>query len=296
MEATDAALADVLPSFRAAKLTGDNPQLVGMDDIVQLQAAQVMASLNDGDAWSESLGKAVVDWQTSFPAEADETDTDGDGKIDPAGFELATSSASIYLDAEARPYLRATADNALLQIDQFVHITGDLAFEKGSGQNVDIATGLPDNLDEVDATLHAQLTDAKTNHGLQLSDDFSTISDLAVDTMSITATGVSAFVGINGPYKTDTNNDGDLSDETPNADATGIWLPNTDLGFLQMEATDASLADVLPSFRAAKLSGDNPQLVGMDDIMKLQVAQVLASLNDVTLERIAGQSRCRLAN
>ncbi|MEZ6119777.1 MAG: hypothetical protein R3C28_24860 [Pirellulaceae bacterium] len=67
---------------------------------------------------SESLGKAVVDWQTSFPAEADETDADGDGKIDPAGFELATSSASIYLDAEARPYLRATADNALLQIDR----------------------------------------------------------------------------------------------------------------------------------------------------------------------------------
>ncbi|MEZ6119779.1 MAG: hypothetical protein R3C28_24870 [Pirellulaceae bacterium] len=50
---------------------------------------------------------------------------------------------------------------------------------------------------------YAQLTDAKTNHSLQLSDDFPPF-DLSRSHPVDHGHRASAFVGINGPYKTDT--------------------------------------------------------------------------------------------
>ncbi|MEZ6119780.1 MAG: hypothetical protein R3C28_24875 [Pirellulaceae bacterium] len=171
--------------YYAINASAASAGLVGTE-IIQASANQIAISINNN---SQDNGP-VIDFATTYESAADAAD----GVL---SVPVGASSVDIGFDERIQ---RVSSDLVTLSISDFVHIAGSLAFEFATPATVDIATGLPANLDEVDATLHTQLTDAKTNHGLQPVGRLYHLRS-AVDTMSITATGVSAFVGINGPIK-----------------------------------------------------------------------------------------------
>jgi Ca2+-binding EF-hand superfamily protein len=69
----------ILPKFYAVKAHADSAGLVGLGEWVEAQVADIAVNVNYGTAWPGGFGPPTVDWDTSFPAEAD---ADGDGHID----------------------------------------------------------------------------------------------------------------------------------------------------------------------------------------------------------------------
>ena len=115
--------------------------------------------------------------------------------------------------------------------------------------------------------------------------DFSVIHNVEVDTLQIGASGVHMFVGLNGPYVQDNNNDGVVSDETTFKDgAIGFIADNVDLGFVIMTPTLSALpglGDLLPTFTAATASADLLSFVGFDELtMDLRGIQVGINTGD----------------
>ena len=96
-------------------------------------------------------------------------DADGDGKFDPAGYEVNTGGEPVYLDMDSS-LIRA---QGFLELNLFdtIYLTGSVAFELGPVQEV-------------------TLTDAAH-----------TVKE--VTTMTVGAANVTAFIGANGPYWTD---------------------------------------------------------------------------------------------
>ena len=173
MEPAHDDLSAIMRSFTAASANAEQLSFVGGSDDFQLGADSIRVAYNDGVQWQGDIGTAVVDWSASFPADTPENDRDNDGDQDPAGLEIVTPSGSVYVDHDGNPRMRASATNAHLQISEFVHVVGDVSMEKGPTENVDVVTGLPDNLD---SSLEASLQDAVDNHGLMLSEGRATIS------------------------------------------------------------------------------------------------------------------------
>ncbi|MEZ6119776.1 MAG: hypothetical protein R3C28_24855 [Pirellulaceae bacterium] len=133
-------IAEVIPGFRSLKVTADGAELVGVDSL-ELSTRAASAQVNDGAPWPNDLGVPVIDWQASFPAE--ETDADGDGKIDPAGLELPTVSTPVYIDFDGTIVTRHRCIDAHLQLAEFVHVSGNFAFVKGPSITVDVQTNFP---------------------------------------------------------------------------------------------------------------------------------------------------------
>ena len=156
-----------------------------------------------------SLGEVLDILETAFEtthgAAILALDADGDGKFDPPGFEVNTGGQPVYLTMDSSLILA----QGFVQIDLFgaVILTGSVAFELGPRQNV-------------------TLTDGSTK---------------SVTTMTIGAANVTAFIGINGPYWTDTGDHivqpGELS-----STARGFHITDFDMGIMVMAST--ALSDV----------------------------------------------------
>ncbi len=123
------------------------------------------------DADSDGLEVAEANQIAGTSTAAEDADLDGDGKLDPAGFEVATGGEPVYL----------TMDSSLVRAQGFVELdifgsvilTGSVAFELGPMQDV-------------------VLTDGSPRH---------------VTTMTIGGLDICAFVGYQGPYWTDLDQD-----------------------------------------------------------------------------------------
>jgi hypothetical protein len=137
--------------------TDDTGESRGIIDYVEA------AVLLGGDAAAVDLARAA--------------DADGDGKIDPLGFEINTGGDPVYLDADS-PLIRA---EGFLELDILgnVIITGSVAFELGPVETVTLNNGT----------------------------DTEEASTKTVTTLSIGASNVTAFVGVGGPYWTDLDRD-----------------------------------------------------------------------------------------
>ena len=292
MEPTLPGLSELFPSFHAVKADAAAVEFVGGGDIFELGAQDISITVNDGSNWPGGIGPAVVDWSSSFPAETadanadDGGDSDGDGKIDPAGFEVGTGGAPVYIDYDGNQRIGASLENAQLNIADFVHATGNFSFEKGPQTLVDLGTGLPGNIADLAAPLVTTIQDAITDAAgleghetLSISDDLATIYNLDVATTQFGASDVSVFVGMNGPYKVDSDNDGDLTDETPDKNAAGLWIEDVDFGFAQMEPTLPGLSEVFPSFHAIKAKANAAKLVGFDSV-EMGTDAVTLTIND----------------
>ncbi len=266
---------EILPRFYALKATAGLAGMVGLEGILEASVRNVCVEVNNGSEWPGGLGTPVIDFAASFPAESAGEDVDGDGKLDPAGFEVrtGTTTAPIYIDFGGDQLIRASTDSVLLQISQFVYVIGSFSFEKGPSQRVDVATGLPGDLTEAFSALSGIPKEGTFGLGpdaLQITNDFSTIKNLEVETMQIGVSGAHAFVGMNGPYKTDQDGDGSVADETVlNEDAVGLVIDNLNLGFVMMTPTLAALPgfdQILPKFHALRASADTVAFVGVSAI------------------------------
>ncbi len=95
------------------------------------------------------------------------------------------------IDYDGDPLIGASVERLLLQISEFVHVSGSFAFRMGPVENVDVATGLTGCVG-VGAAL-------KTLLGGKVSGDCKTISGLPVKTLQVGISGASVFLGYGMP-------------------------------------------------------------------------------------------------
>ena len=163
-----------------------------------------------------------------------------------------------------------------------MYITGSLAFEKGSIKTVKVTHGLTGPA--VDAALSAL--------GLTLGDVVPGIPWTGAGTaelsfMTIGASNVHAFVGIGGPYWTDTDLDGQVDHAAHlklgqaaelNSSAKGLWIQNFDFGMAIMKPTNR--LDFVKYF-ALKASADQISLVGIEGV-QIVAHDILVEINQST--------------
>ncbi|NQV35593.1 MAG: hypothetical protein HQ515_23060, partial [Phycisphaeraceae bacterium] len=225
------------PVYLALKASIGQIGTYGFGDWLTVQGSDISLEVNTGTPWPGGFGPPVIDFSSTpaFAAEAGDEDRDGDGKFgEPVGFEVNTGSDSVYLDFPGFDLISLTIGNAKVSILDFVYLEGSFAFEKGPIQTFTVETGL-------------------------------TTMPLEMETMTIGASDVSGFVGINGPYLTDTNDDGDLDDETPNDAAVGLTIADLDFGMAIMTPTilSGSLLELaVPKFYTVVGECDTAGLVG----------------------------------
>jgi hypothetical protein len=175
-------------SYYALK-AGGNAELVGIDGLelsVQSMEFQINGTTDDINP------NAVVDFATTYSGT-------------PVGMEIITggSEGAIYLDFAGK--LLQVSGSATLTISEFVHISGNFAFQQGQ---------------EKDVTVVGE------------------VLPVEVSIMTIGASEVYAFVGLGGPYWVDSNGDGDI-DDIPAADgAIGVAVDNVEFALALAKPTD----------------------------------------------------------
>ncbi|WP_217312837.1 DUF4347 domain-containing protein [Richelia sinica] len=133
------------PTYIALKASADNLGLVGVDN-VQANADNVIVELNlaTGPNPTPTTPLPVIDF-SSFDGE---------------GYEIATgTNTSEILDFTSRR-IRASADNALLDLGQFLYVEGNLALDLGSRETVTIKTGIPPILGQLGESVRDEINTA----------------------------------------------------------------------------------------------------------------------------------------
>gem|GEM_PF-6700424 len=219
------------PLFFAMDLSARSVGFTGLDDFITMEAHQLELKLNISNITTPGL-EAFLDFSTSpeLQPERHDEDRDYDGKMgEPLGFEVRTGGDSIYLDFD-NYWIEATIGYAEVSLGGAVQLAGSFTFAKGPKHTVKLTNG-----DEIE-----------------------------VATVTLGAANVNAFMGLNGPYHTDTNGDLLINDDDPiNEDAVGLVMNNLDIGIVL--ATPTNLLD-LRAFLAAKASMDRIGLVGVPGI------------------------------
>jgi Ca2+-binding EF-hand superfamily protein len=180
-----------LPRFIAAKIDADSAGFIGLD-VLEITAQGIHVELNLGGPIVSGAGAlfqpATIDFLESFG---------------PQGYavQTGTTSAPIHLDFEGGELIVAVVEVATIRISEFVHITGSVAFEKGRVHMVDVTGGLL--TDAARGILDGILDGIELPEGMSI-DDLSIPALGATQTeltfMTIGASNVHAFVGIDGPY------------------------------------------------------------------------------------------------
>ena len=117
-----------------------------------------------------------------------------------AGLKVVTGGVPVYLDFENK-LLRASVQQATLQLSEFLYLGGSFAFEAGPSHEVTVNSGMPpDILDliEKEASGSPDIQEALDLLGLDL--ETGTLTH-GVDSLSIGGSNVTAFAGVNGPYQ-----------------------------------------------------------------------------------------------
>jgi hypothetical protein len=225
----------LLPSLDFAKSfpgedLNDNGELdtedVNGNGILDTEDVNGNGILDDGE---DTNGNGVLDDEdTNGNGLLDTEDRDGDKKLDPVGFEVFTGSDSVYMDFETG-LLRASVGQATLRIFDLVAFSGSFAFSAESQRTVTLTDG--------------------------------TTKDVAI--MTIAAENVYGFVGVNGPYREDTNKNGIISDDLPNPDAMGFAIDNFNLGMAIAVGNELLNPSV---YFAMKSSADTIGFVGINGV------------------------------
>ena len=211
-------------NFTAITATAQQVEVIGIDGLT-VEASDIRIVVNTGKAWPGNVGTPVIDFQSSFPAEA--TDTDGDGKIDPAGYELLVGQQSLYLDHEGSELIAASLNDAKINVVDFVAALGSFSFRKGATHTVTV----------------------KDNSG---SDQTQSVE---VESLQIGGQGITVFAGI-----------GDLGfvdGDDLNLGATGILLENVDFAYASFTPTAAGASVLNASFQALSVSADSGKFIGL---------------------------------
>ncbi|MCJ8346311.1 hypothetical protein MJH12_12280, partial [bacterium] len=146
------------PTFMALKAdAGEFAFFTGDSDFFKLQGQAISVELNTGSKWAGSTAAPTVNFLESFAAIGDT----------PAGLEVIAGTTSLFIDLVG-PVIGVGVTDALIQLDGFIHISGNFAFRKGDVKTYDINTSL------------------------------TTIEDVQLEAMTVGMTNVKVFVGFNG--------------------------------------------------------------------------------------------------
>jgi hypothetical protein len=213
----------------------------------------------------------AIDWEGSYPGAT-------------PGFAVATGTTTppVLLDFVGTPLIGVSADKVLMQISDFIHISGSFAFKLGPVEEVDVRTGISSAVQALVtepglATITSvDDTEAGASSGLARTSDYSMLWNLRVNTIQVGASGVSVFVGY-APGLTSwdlaADADGILSkSELEGLGGTppvGFFMGNLNLGLVLMTAAPLSGAQAvlngrLPTFLALRSTVDDLDLVGID--------------------------------
>ena len=243
---------DQFPNFTALKLTAAGAGFVGGDEgVFELTLDGITVELNLGGPLVQLplAGNATIDFVESFPVPPNAV----------VGYRVdtGTNSDPIYLDFQGE-HIVASVEWAELHISEFVHIAGSFAFTKGDTAEVHVTGGLLGALGD-------KAGDFLSDLGLDedLMDNFPVLSEgtTNVSFLTIGASNVHAFIGMNGPYWTDTNGDKQIQGGEINEDAIGLVITDLDFGMAIMRPT--SLGDFAKYF-ALKASASGISLVGVE--------------------------------
>ena len=262
-----------LPKLHALKATAASAALVGMDGVLEASATNIVVEVNSGETWFGGFGPPVADFAASFPG----------------GY---TVGAFDFSDLDGNQRIGASAATVQLSLANFVHVTGSFSFQKGPTHKVDVATGLPANVGDLVASLAAAIGDANVlptsnphDGTLWIESDLSVIHNLEVDSLQIGASSVYAFIGVNGPARTDTNGDGVINgaDDPADSDAVGIVVENVAFGYVAMSPTLSAFPgfdQFLPDFSAARATADLAALVGFGSVLTASLENIVVEVND----------------
>ncbi|MCC5833759.1 MAG: hypothetical protein JJU20_03415, partial [Opitutales bacterium] len=230
-----------LPIFKAAKASIQSFQFVGGDDIFSLGAEKIDFVLNYSTPWPGGIARPIIDFQKSFETEPGAND---------GAFMVPAGEEPVPLDFDGDSRVGVTVENGVIQLAQFVHLIGNFSFQKGPTTNVTLSTGFPGditNLISLGADFIPDSIKDELNDILGLGDmgDLSKLENIEMEMLTVSASEVFGFVGINGPYwkdgngsgRIDFNPDGTLAESEINEDAIGIVLQNFNFGFSMMQST-----------------------------------------------------------
>ena len=226
-----------LPSFTAAKIHVDAAGFSDGDpdsNVLTLIAKGIDVALNLGGPIVKGaplLGNATIDFVERFKA-----DPNASPDPIPAGYavQTGTNSDPIYLDFESE-LIRASVEHATLTISEFVHITGSIAFEKGGIETVQVTGGLLTGVT-------GDIEDALAPFGVTLPEAFPILKEgdeTQLSFMTIGASNVHAFIGMNGRTGPTATADGDVDPWSEiNGDANGLVINDFDFGLAIMRPTN----------------------------------------------------------
>ncbi|MFC1516467.1 Ig-like domain-containing protein, partial [Thermodesulfobacteriota bacterium] len=272
-EIEEESLKGIIPKFTALKATADSVGFVGLDE-AQFSLEGITINYNNGTEWIGGLGPPVVDFLNSFPAEANGVDVDEDGKTgEPAGFEVGTGGDPVYIDFDGNQRIGATVGKATLQISEFVHVTGSFAFEMGPVQTVDVTGGLLSGLTSEAITLLETLGLPTSDFSFNIPAGGATSTELSF--MTIGASNVHAFVGLDGPYWDDANGNTVMDAGEINENAIGLVINDFDFGLAIMTPTNP--LDFAKYF-ALRATAEQVALVGVEGVT-LEATKLLVEVN-----------------
>jgi hypothetical protein len=248
-----------------------------LDASVTLNARDISFSYNTGAKWGGVMGPAVIDFASSFRDFTEDSngngvlddgeDLDFDGEIDTAAYAINAGNGVQYIDFDSSE-LRVDVGYGEMSFADFLSINGSFSFSQVTNQQVVIDTG---DLGELIAPLADVIGGDSSQMGLQ------------VDMLTISATDVYGFAGINGTHSEDTNSDGiiDHRDEF-DSNATGLAIQDADIAVALSTPSIAQipgLAEFIPSFLSVKASVHEAGLIGTDAILTANMQDVAVNIN-----------------
>ena len=160
------------------------------------------------------------------------------------------------LDGKLGQMIEVDVTGALLRIESFVYLSGNFAFKKAGPISAKITSGLPINPYTSDPT--------------KILDQYSTVK---LDYLTVAASDVNIFVGMNGPYF-------GLGDP---GDAIGIYAGNVDVAFAMFNVsaseTDLVIKNAGLKFMTVKAHIAEVGLVGMGDVLKVSFKDISLQVN-----------------
>lgn len=224
-------------SWDAVYASADSAGLVGIEDF-QLAGGNIVVKVNTAAA-----DGSVVDFTQSLLSNTDGT---VDGK-----FTITTEGDDLSIDFNSNK-LEVVAD-VTLAIDEYVYVSGSMAFSKG--QIIDV---------EITNPVNPNNNNPPTKN---------------VSVMTVGADSVDIFVGTGGPYFVDSDEDGDIDDDDVRAEegATGLVIEDVSFGMMLLKSTNRADRS---SYYGIKASADQIQLVGLDpSLFEFELNQLNIEIN-----------------
>ena len=242
-------------------------------DWLNIEANNVSVVVNDNpDNWPGGFGPAVIDW----------SNTDWNDGDDTAGLQVPTgaknadgTNGTMTIGWDGNQRIGVSSEMAVIDLLDFIHLKGSFFFEKGPQQLVEIATGIPANLGALLGSIGLDsIADTIAGiAGVDIGENFGTISGWDVATMMLGMSGVMGFAGFGSPDFSD-------PDWAKSDDLFGFILDDMDLALGIMESTFDRIQGLKKFIGLSAAAGTVAFTAYGSDWLNLSAQNVEVVLND----------------